>query len=167
MSLHCQWSPPRWIQRRMVVERDPTKTRSLLNGVRRLSLKLFQKICWMQDLQPSITLLKLSTGRLRSCDPAFTRKALVINSCGCRTERRRTHAMTDIHKDKEAVGEVETAMLDADLFLKYGSPERAMKRLKTALERIPRSIPLREKMREVAASHKHPEEAARQDRKST
>ena len=34
--------------------------------------------------------------------------------------------MTDIHKDKEAVGEVETAMLDADLFLKYGSPERAM-----------------------------------------
>jgi len=126
-----------------------------------LSLKLFQKICGIQDLQPSITLLKLSTGRLRSCDPAFTRKALVINFCGCRTERRRTHAMTDIHKDKEAVGEVETAMLDADLFLKYGSPERAMKRLKTALERIPRSIPLREKMREVAASHKHLEEAAR------
>src|SRR5438105_15928102 len=36
-----------------------------------------------------------------------------------------------------------------------------MKRLKTALEHNPRSIPLREKMREVAASHKHPEEAAR------
>ena len=50
--------------------------------------------------------------------------------------------MTDIHKDKEPVGEVETALLDADLFLKYGSPERAMKRLKTALERSPRSIHL-------------------------
>src|SRR5438046_10615957 len=69
--------------------------------------------------------------------------------------------MTDIHKDKEPVGEVETALLDADLLLKYGSPERAMKRLKTALERSPRSIPLREKMSEVAAAHKHPEEAAR------
>jgi len=63
--------------------------------------------------------------------------------------------------DKEPVGEVETALLDAELFIKYGSPDRAMKRLKTALERSPRSIPLRERMREVAASHKHPEEAAR------
>src|SRR5205814_6405004 len=32
---------------------------------------------------------------------------------------------------------------------------------RTALDRSPRSIPLRERMREVAASHKHPEEAAR------
>ena len=64
-------------------------------------------------------------------------------------------------QDKEPVGEIETALLDADLFLKYGAPERALKRLKTALERSPRSITLREKMREVAASHKHPEEAAR------
>jgi len=62
---------------------------------------------------------------------------------------------------KEPVGEVETALLDAELFIKYGSPDRAMQRLKTALERSPRSIPLRERMREVAASHKHPEEAAR------
>src|SRR6266581_9366354 len=69
--------------------------------------------------------------------------------------------MTDIHKDKEPVGEVETALLDADLFLKYGSPDRAMTRLRTALDRSPRSIPLRERMREVAAAHKHPEEAAR------
>src|SRR5436305_13831395 len=36
-----------------------------------------------------------------------------------------------------------------------------MKRLKTALERSPRSISLRERMREIAAAHKHPEEAAR------
>src|SRR5205085_4821876 len=63
--------------------------------------------------------------------------------------------------DKELVGEVETALLDADLFLKYSAPDRAMKRLKTALERSPRSISLRERMREIAASHKHPEEAAR------
>ncbi len=69
--------------------------------------------------------------------------------------------MSTTYNGKEPVGEVETALLDADLFLKYGSPERAMKRLKMALERSPRSIPLREKMREVAASHKHPEEAAR------
>jgi hypothetical protein len=62
---------------------------------------------------------------------------------------------------KEVVGEVETALLDADLFLKYGSADRAMKRLKTALERAPRSISLRERMREIAAAHKHPEEAAR------
>ena len=62
---------------------------------------------------------------------------------------------------KEAIGEVETALLDADLFLKYGATDRAMKRLKTALERSPRSISLRERLREIAASHKHPEEAAR------
>lgn len=62
---------------------------------------------------------------------------------------------------KEAIGEVDTALLDAELFIKYGAPDRAMKRLKTALERSPRSISLRERMREIAASHKHPEEAAR------
>ena len=67
--------------------------------------------------------------------------------------------MRDDHK--EPVGEVETAILDAELFLKYGATDRAMKRLKTALERSPRSIQLREKLREVAAAHKHPEEAAR------
>lgn len=64
-------------------------------------------------------------------------------------------------KEKEPVGEVETALLDAELFIKYGAPDRAMKRLKTALERSPRSIGLRERMREIAAAHKHPEEAAR------
>src|SRR5713101_9950989 len=62
---------------------------------------------------------------------------------------------------KEATGEVETALLDAELFIKYGSPDRALRRLRTALDRSPGSIPLRERMREVAASHKHPEEAAR------
>lgn len=65
------------------------------------------------------------------------------------------------HDHREPVGEVETALLDADLFIKYGSPDRALKRLKTALESSPRSIALRERLREVAAAHKHPEEAAR------
>jgi tetratricopeptide (TPR) repeat protein len=63
--------------------------------------------------------------------------------------------------DKEPIGEAETALLDAELFIKYGAPDRALKRLRTALDRTPRSIPLRERMREVAAAYKHPEEAAR------
>ena len=70
--------------------------------------------------------------------------------------------MSDDSKNKEVVGEVETALLDAELFVKYGSPERAFKRLRTALEHSPRSIPLRERMHEIAAAHKHPQEAARQ-----
>jgi tetratricopeptide (TPR) repeat protein len=63
--------------------------------------------------------------------------------------------------DPEPIGEVETALLDSDLFIKYGSPERALNRLRKALERNPRSIPLRERLREVAAAHKHTAEAAR------
>jgi hypothetical protein len=62
----------------------------------------------------------------------------------------------------EPVSEISTALLDAELFVKYHAPERAIKRLRTALERSPRSIQLRERLREVAASHKHLEEAARQ-----
>ena len=65
-------------------------------------------------------------------------------------------------KEPELIGEVSTALLDAELFVKYHAPERAIKRLRTALERSPRSIPLRERLREVAAAHKHLEEAARQ-----
>src|SRR6266571_7043820 len=61
----------------------------------------------------------------------------------------------------EPIGEVETALLDAELFIKYGSPDRALNRLRKALERNPRSIPLRERLREVAGSHKHTAEAAR------
>ena len=69
--------------------------------------------------------------------------------------------MSDAHRDKEPIGEVETALLDAELFIKYGSVDRALKRLKAALERSPRSIALRERLRELASAHKHPEEAAR------
>ena len=63
---------------------------------------------------------------------------------------------------EEHVSEVDTALLDAELFLKYKAPERAIKRLRTALERNARSIPLRERIREVCLSHKQGEEAARQ-----
>jgi hypothetical protein len=48
----------------------------------------------------------------------------------------------------EPVGEVKTALLDAELFVKYHAPERAIKRLRTALERSPRSIQLRERLRD-------------------
>ena len=70
--------------------------------------------------------------------------------------------MSDAHLPKEHDGDVETALLDADLFIKYRAPERAVKTLQNALERRPRSIPLRERLREIAASSKHVEEAARQ-----
>src|SRR3954468_23305751 len=69
--------------------------------------------------------------------------------------------MSDAFTDKNQEGDVETALLDAELFLKYQAPERAIKRLRTALERSPRSIALRERLREISAS-RHPEEAARQ-----
>ena len=62
----------------------------------------------------------------------------------------------------EHISEVDTALLDADLFLKYKAPERAFKRLRTALERNSRSIPLRERIREVCIVQKQTEEAARQ-----
>lgn len=62
----------------------------------------------------------------------------------------------------EHVSEIEAALLDAELFMKYQAPERAIKRLRTALEVNSRSIKLRERLREVCASHKQVEEAARQ-----
>ena len=64
--------------------------------------------------------------------------------------------------DKPVDAEVEAAMLDAELFLKYQAPERAIKRLRSALEHNPRSIQLRERLREIALSSKHADEAARQ-----
>ena len=62
----------------------------------------------------------------------------------------------------EHISEVDTALLDAELFLKYKAPERAFKRLRTALERNSRSIPLRERIREICIVQKQTEEAARQ-----
>ena len=62
----------------------------------------------------------------------------------------------------EHVGEVEAALLDAELFMKYQAADRAIKRLRTALEVNSRSIKLRERLREICASQKLGEEAARQ-----
>ncbi len=69
-------------------------------------------------------------------------------------------AITD--SQTEHVSEVEAALLDAELFMKYQAPERAIKRLRTALEVNSRSIKLRERLREVYSSQKQTEEAARQ-----
>jgi tetratricopeptide (TPR) repeat protein len=57
---------------------------------------------------------------------------------------------------------IESVLLDADLFLKYQSAEKAFELLRTAIERSPRSIPLREKMREICIATKNFHEAARQ-----
>src|SRR5262249_27608368 len=71
-------------------------------------------------------------------------------------------AMPVTNSQAEHVSEVEAALLDAELFMKYKAPERAMKRLRTALEHNSRSIPLRERLREVCVTQKHAGEAARQ-----
>lgn len=62
----------------------------------------------------------------------------------------------------EHVSEIEAALLDVELFLKYQAPDRAIKRLRAALEVNSRSIKLRERLREICAVNKQIEEAARQ-----
>ncbi|MBA2620370.1 MAG: DUF4388 domain-containing protein [Acidobacteria bacterium] len=59
-------------------------------------------------------------------------------------------------------GSIESVLLDADLFVKYSSPEKAFKLLRDSMERSPRSISLREKMREICISQKNLDEAAKQ-----
>ncbi len=70
--------------------------------------------------------------------------------------------MSNLSSQEEHVSEVDSALLDAELFLKYKAPERAYKRLRVALESNPRSIALRERLREIAITQKQKEEAARQ-----
>ncbi len=57
---------------------------------------------------------------------------------------------------------IESVLLDADLFVKYRSPEKAFSLLRESMERSPRSVPLREKMREICITQKNLDEAARQ-----
>jgi len=64
--------------------------------------------------------------------------------------------------DSEHVSEIDSALLDADLFLKYNAPDRAIARLREALNTSARSIPVRERLREICISQKQTEEAARQ-----
>ncbi|HLN99480.1 MAG TPA: DUF4388 domain-containing protein [Pyrinomonadaceae bacterium] len=70
--------------------------------------------------------------------------------------------MADPSSQSDHVSEVDSALLDAELFLKYQAPERAIKRLRTAIEGNARSIPLRERMREICIGQKQNHEAARQ-----
>jgi tetratricopeptide (TPR) repeat protein len=57
---------------------------------------------------------------------------------------------------------IEAVLLDTDLFVKYGSPEKAFTLLRESLERSPRSIGLREKMRDICVKQKNLNEAAKQ-----
>lgn len=57
---------------------------------------------------------------------------------------------------------IESVLLDADLFVKYSSPEKAFALLRNSLERSPRSIALREKMRDICVRQKNLNEAAKQ-----
>src|SRR6476620_5500431 len=57
---------------------------------------------------------------------------------------------------------IESVLLDADLFVKYASPEKAFSLLRESLTRSPRSIPLREKMRDICVKQKNLNEAAKQ-----
>ena len=70
--------------------------------------------------------------------------------------------MNEREKPKSLEESVEAALLDADLFVKYKSPQRAVERLQEAIAHWPRSIVLREKLREVAFTHGLEAEAARQ-----
>jgi tetratricopeptide (TPR) repeat protein len=70
--------------------------------------------------------------------------------------------MKDTTTDRGHGEEIEAALLDAELFLKYNSPQRALARLAEAIRREPRSIRLRESLRGIAAANDRREEAARQ-----
>ena len=70
--------------------------------------------------------------------------------------------MSDAQTNKTTDEDIETALLDAELFLKYRAPHRAIAKLRQVVERHPRSIRLREKLREIAAASQRPDEAARQ-----
>jgi len=86
----------------------------------------------------------------------------MLNSEAAPALRERCPLTMNTQSPENFGSEVETALLDAELFVKYRAPERAIKRLRTALERSPRSIALRERLRDIAAANKQFEEAARQ-----
>lgn len=70
--------------------------------------------------------------------------------------------MSDAQAENSTRDDVETALLDVELFLKYRAPARALERLLSALKVHKQSLRLREKLREVAADSNNPAEAARQ-----
>ena len=64
--------------------------------------------------------------------------------------------------ESEHVSEVDTALLDAELFIKYKAHDRAIARLREALDSNPRAIPIRERIREIHITQKQSEAAARE-----
>jgi tetratricopeptide (TPR) repeat protein len=94
--------------------------------------------------------------------------ALTCNADFSSKKDRSSHDLVNFYtmpvtdSQTEHISEIEAALLDAELFMKYQAPEKAIKRLRSALEVSSRSIKLRERLREVCAIHKHTEEAARQ-----
>ena len=70
--------------------------------------------------------------------------------------------MKKAHTDTGYSEDVETALLDVELFLKYRAHARAMARLQEAIKNTPHAITLREKLRELSLANNQPEEAARQ-----
>jgi hypothetical protein len=70
--------------------------------------------------------------------------------------------MGNADKPKSLDESVEGALLDAELFVKYKAPQRALERLQEAVAHHPRSIVLREKLREIAVAHERQDEGARQ-----
>ena len=70
--------------------------------------------------------------------------------------------MVKADSQSEHVSDAEAALLDAELFIKYKAPDKAIKCLRTALARAPRSVEVRERLREICAANKQNEEAARE-----
>ena len=66
------------------------------------------------------------------------------------------------NKPESSSGEIQSALIDAELFMKYKAPERALKRLRDAVERWPLSLSLRETLRDYAKVSNYTGEAARQ-----
>jgi len=105
-------------------------------------------------------------GRTISCLPRDAKRrgargrAAVLHSKFAR--RARPAPMSNKEKPKSIDESVEGALLDAELFVKYKAPQKAIARLLDAVAHHPRSVVLREKLREVAVSHERGDEAARQ-----
>jgi hypothetical protein len=70
--------------------------------------------------------------------------------------------MSDSEKHSYRDEETDSALLEAELFLKYQVPHRAIERLRIAIEQKPQSILLRERLREIAGANNGSDEAARQ-----
>ena len=70
--------------------------------------------------------------------------------------------MPDPSSHTPHASEIDTALLDVELFLKYHAPDRAIQRLREAIEGSPRSIVLRERLRSICIEQKQNEEAARE-----